>query len=242
MRCRATGTPFVIGACQPDPRLALDRVRRAAALGPDGIQVILPDWAPVTPPEATDFLAMAAEAAAGTPLILYHPPHAKRVFSPATLAAIMAPVPEVVGVKLGDGDAAWYAEARQALADWAVYVPGHHLATGVAEGVAAGSFSNVACLSPAGAQRWTDQMTTDLAGALKIEHRIRAFLDTHVAPFARDGGYSNGALDKLLAAIGDWAPIGTRLRRPYRSIDRGEADRLRPAARAALPEIMEARR
>lgn len=239
-RCRAAGVPFVIGACQPDPRLALDRVRRAAGLRPDGIQVVLPDWAPVTPPEATDFLHMAADAAGGVPLVLYNPPHAKRAFPPATLAAIMAPVPAVVGVKLGDGDAAWYAEARAALADWAVYVPGHHLATGVAEGVAAGSFSNVACLSPAGAQAWTELIATDLEASLAIERRIRGFLDTHVAPFARDGGYSNGALDKLLAAIGAWAPVGTRLRRPYRFIDPAEADRLRPIAHAAMPEIMEA--
>jgi dihydrodipicolinate synthase/N-acetylneuraminate lyase len=42
-RCHRTGTPFVIGACQPDPRLSLDRVRRASALRPAGIQVILPD-------------------------------------------------------------------------------------------------------------------------------------------------------------------------------------------------------
>jgi dihydrodipicolinate synthase/N-acetylneuraminate lyase len=150
-------------------------------------------------------------------------------------------VPEVVGVKLGDGDAAWYAEARTALADLAVYVPGHHLATGVAEGVAAGSFSNVACLSPAGAQTWTAMMATDLDAALDVERRIRGFLDAHVAPFARDHGYSNGALDKLLAAIGGWASVGTRLRRPYRWIDPAEADRLRPIARAAIPEIMEAR-
>ncbi len=239
-RCRATRTPFVIGACQPDPRLALDRVRRAANLRPDGIQVILPDWAPVTPPEATDFLHMAADAAGEVPLILYNPPHAKRTFSPATLAAIIAPVPSIVGVKLGDGDADWYAAARAALADWAVYVPGHHLATGVAEGVAAGSFSNVACLSPSGAQRWTGLMTTDPEAALAIERRVRDFLDTHVVPFARDGGYSNGALDKLLAAIGAWAPVGTRLRRPYRFIDPAEADRLRPIACAAMPEIMDA--
>lgn len=239
-RCRAAGTPFVIGACQPDPRLALDRVRRAAALAPDAIQVILPDWAPVTPPEATDFLHMAADAAGGVPLVLYNPPHAKRAFAPATLAAIMAPVPAVVGVKLGDGDAAWYAEARAALGPWAVYVPGHHLATGATEGVAAGSFSNVACLSPGGAQRWTDLIVADPAAALDIERRIRGFLDAHVAPFARDGGFSNGALDKLLAAIGGWAPVGTRLRRPYRSIDPGEADRLRPIARREIPEIMEA--
>jgi dihydrodipicolinate synthase/N-acetylneuraminate lyase len=236
-RCRRTGTAFVIGACQPDPRQSLDRVRRAAALRPAGIQVILPDWVPVTPGEASDFLKMAAKAAAGTPLLLYHPPHAKRVFPPAVLAEILAAVPEVVGVKLGDGDTAWYAEARRALADIAVFVPGHHLATGVAEGVAVGAFSNVACLSPSGAQRWTEMMADDLDTALGIEKRLRGFLDRHIAPFGSQG-YCNAALDKLLAAVGGWADIGTRLRRPYRWIDEAAVPALREAARAALPELM----
>jgi dihydrodipicolinate synthase/N-acetylneuraminate lyase len=237
-RCRRAGTPFVIGACQPDPRLSLDRVRRAAALRPAGIQVILPDWVPVTPGEASDFLKMAAEAAAGVPLLLYHPPHVKRVFPPAMLAEILGPVPEVVGVKLGDGDAAWYAEARRSLAEVAVFVPGHHLATGVAEGVAVGAFSNVACLSPAGAQRWTELMGEDLDAALAIETRLRRFLDRHVTPFGA-AGYCNAALDKLLAAIGGWADIGTRLRRPYRWIDADVVPPLRAAARTALPEFMD---
>lgn len=237
-RCRRAGMPFVVGACQPDPRLSLERVRRAATLAPAGIQVVLPDWWPVSEPEAVDFLVMAAEAAAGVPLILYNPPHAKRVLAPAELAAVLAQVPDVVGVKLGDGDAAWYAEARTHLSGIALYVPGHHLATGMREGVAAGAFSNVACLSPAGAQRWTRQMADDLAGALDVERRLQAFMDEHVVPFRRDGGYSNAALDKLLAAVGAWAPVGTRLRRPYRWIDRAEAERLRPIARAMLPEIL----
>ena len=236
--CRPAGMPFVIGACQPDPTLALARVRKAAALGPDGIQVILPDWWPVSDAEAVDFLGMAAEAAAGIPLILYNPPHAKRVLAPAELAGILGQVPEVVGVKLGDGDAAWYAAAAQHLSPWALYVPGHHLATGVSHGVAVGAFSNVACLSPRGAQAWTDLMATDLPAALAIEQRICAFMDDHIVPFRRDGQYSNGALDKLLAAIGGWAPLPTRLRRPYRSIEEAEAIRLRPIAKALLPEIM----
>jgi dihydrodipicolinate synthase/N-acetylneuraminate lyase len=180
---------------------------------------------------------MAAAAAAGVPLLLYHPPHAKRVFPPAMLAEILGPVPEVVGVKLGDGDSAWYAEARRALADVAIFVPGHHLATGVAEDVAVGAFSNVACLSPAGAQRWTEMMGTDLDAALAIETRLRGFLDRHIAPFGQQG-YCNAALDKLLAAIGGWADTGTRLRRPYRWIDEAAVPALRETARAALPELM----
>jgi dihydrodipicolinate synthase/N-acetylneuraminate lyase len=64
-RCRAAGMPFVIGACQPDPMLAMERLRRSVSLKPDGIQVILPDWWPVSDLEAIDFLSMAAEAAGG---------------------------------------------------------------------------------------------------------------------------------------------------------------------------------
>ena len=237
-RCRAAMMPFVIGACQPDPRISLERVRRAAGLKPEAIQVILPDWWPVTAVEATDFLKMAADAAGSVPLVLYQPPHAKRVFTPAELAAILEPVPQIVGVKLGDGDSSWYEQARRHLDPWGIYVPGHHLATGVKQGIAAGAFSNVACLSPLGAQRWTASMAGNLDQALEIEHRLRTFLDDHIAPFAKVHGYSNAALDKLLAAIGGWAEIGTRLRRPYRWIDPSVVPALREKAKAALPEIM----
>jgi dihydrodipicolinate synthase/N-acetylneuraminate lyase len=238
-RCSAAGMPFVIGACQSDPRLALERVRRAAELGPDGIQVIVPDWWPLTDAEVVDFLGMVADAAGEVPLVLYNPPHAKRVLKPAELAGILKQAPQVVGVKLGDGDERWYAEARMHLADWAIYVPGHHLATGVRERVAAGAFSNVACLSPGGAQRWTELMEVDIDTALDIERRLCAFMDQHIVPFRREQGYSNAALDKLLAAIGDWAPVGTRLRRPYRWIGESEGARLRVVADAMLPEVME---
>jgi dihydrodipicolinate synthase/N-acetylneuraminate lyase len=237
-RCTAAGIPFVIGACHPDPSVSCNRIRRAARLAPDAIQVILPDWVPVTDSEAVDFLTMAADAASGIPLVLYNPPHAKRVFDPAELGAVLRrAAPAVQGVKLADGDALWYAAARQHLTNWAIFVPGHHLATGVSEGVAAGAFSNVACLSPRGAQLWTDRMSSDLPTALELERRICVFLDTYILPYRLDGGYSNAALDKLLAAIGNWAPIGTRLRCPYRWIAEAEVDRLRLIARNSIPEM-----
>ena len=64
-------------------------------------------------------------------------------------------------------------------------------------------------------------------------------MDEHVVPFRRDHGYSNAALDKLLAAIGNWAPVGTRLRRPYRWIEEDAALSLREMARSMVPEIMD---
>ncbi|WHO75751.1 dihydrodipicolinate synthase family protein [Rhizobium sp. BT03] len=236
-RCEVSSMPFVIGACQPDPLIMLNRVRRAAALDPRAIQVILPDWWPLTDAEAVDFLKRAAEAAGGTPLILYNPPHAKRVLTPKELGAVCAAAPAVIGIKLADGDASWYAEARRHLSGLSLFVPGHHLATGVREGIAAGSFSNVACLSPRGAQIWTASTRNELDAALDLERRICTFMDAHIVPFRRELGYSNVALDKLLSAIGNWGPVGTRLRFPYRSIDMAEAVRLRCIAGCELPEL-----
>lgn len=239
-KCRAAGMPFVIGACQPDPSLARERVKLARGLGPAAIQVVLPDWWPVTEPEALDFLELMVDAAGAVPLILYNPPHAKRVLAPDELGRLVRAVPAVAGIKLADGDDAWYAAARRHLSGTALFVPGHHLATGMKHGVAAGAFSNVACLSPAGAQAWTDRMASDLDAALDLERRICRFMDEHVVPFRAVHGYSNAALDKLLAAIGGWGPVGTRLRRPYRWIDEAEAERLRPVARSMMPELFAA--
>lgn len=80
-------------------------------------------------------------------------------------------------------------------------------------------------------------MVVDIEGALDLERRICRFMDQHVVPFRAQHGYSNAALDKLLAAVGGWGPVGTRLRRPYRWIDEAEALRLRPVARSMMPEL-----
>ena len=80
-------------------------------------------------------------------------------------------------------------------------------------------------------------MRTDLPAALELEQRIRRFMDAEIAPFITRNGYANPALDKLLAAIGGWADVGTRLRWPYRWIDPAVADRIRPIAQSMLPEL-----
>jgi 4-hydroxy-tetrahydrodipicolinate synthase len=233
--CERANVPFQLGVCHSSPQIARERLRRAVQLRPSAVQVILPDWVVPTMDEARAFLEGMAEVAGAVSIVLYHPPHVKRLLDPAGLGKLCAGIPNVIGLKLGDGRASWYAAMRKHLAGLAVFVPGHHLATGFARG-AAGSYSNVACLSPAGAQRWWEQMQTDLPAALQTEQRILAFFQDHIMPFAAQG-YSNPALDKLLAAIGGWGSAGTRLRWPYRGIPQAEAERLAPIARSYIPEL-----
>ena len=126
---------------------------------------------------------------------------------------------------------------REHMAGLSVFIPGHLLASGIKKG-ASGAYSNVACLNPAAAQRWYDQMWTDMDGALELENRLRPFMDLHIVPFIRDQGYCNAACDRLMALLGGWADVGAEMRWPYRSIPVAEAERLRPAARELIPEFI----
>jgi dihydrodipicolinate synthase/N-acetylneuraminate lyase len=236
-RCRDAGVPVQLGAGHMSFRVCTRRIAHAAAHRPDAIQVTLPDWLPVTTGEAIIAVEWMAETATGIPLVLYNPPHAKTVLGPPALAELSAAVPSLVAIKVGAGGPDWYAAMAPVMQRLAVFVPGHMFATGRALG-AAGSFSNVACLSPGGAVAWDAMMDSDPLRAADVERRIRGFLDTHIMPWMLEG-YPNPALDKALAHIGGWADIGTRIRGPWRSVPTSAAERLRPAVRRELPELFD---
>jgi dihydrodipicolinate synthase/N-acetylneuraminate lyase len=231
--CETAGLPFQIGAGHPSAQTSLDRVRRAAALAPSAIQVILPDWLPLNEQEATAFLTGVAAAADGVPLVLYNPPHAKTQIGPEVLRDLARAVPMLIGLKSAGGDQEWFDRALES--GLSLFVPGHFLASMTRLG-AHGSYSNVAALSPAGAVRWSEQIFADPDAALDLERRIAEFFAEHIAPLQR-AGLSNPALDKFLAAVGGWADVGTRVRWPMTFATQGQAEAARPTARRLLPEL-----
>lgn len=235
--CEASDLPFQIGASHPSYQISLGRIQRTKALNPSAFQVILADWFPLQEPEMVTCLQGFAEAAGDIPLILYNPPHAKRVLTPEQIGRLHQAVPQLVGVKVAGGDAQWYESMRLHCKALSVFIPGHHLATGFSQG-AAGAYSNVACLHPLGAQRWYELMKVDLPAALELEGRIQAYFNQYVTPFITRENYPNSAVDKLLSVIGGWANIGSRLRLPYRWISETVADRLRAFAVQTIPEIL----
>jgi dihydrodipicolinate synthase/N-acetylneuraminate lyase len=231
---KRAGVAFQIGASHMSGQVSLSRIRRARALGPTAIQIILPDWLPLSPNEVEHALERMLEAAGGTPVVLYNPPHAKTACSPEQLGALAHAFPAMVGVKVA-GDDAFYSRLHAAAPHLSIFAPGHELAHARRLG-AVGSYSNVACMSPAGALAWELQMDSDPVAAEALGDRIMAFFDTYIGPL-KARGYSNTALDKALAAVGGWAPVGTRVRWPYNSVADDEVALLAPLARAALPEL-----
>ncbi len=236
-RCNTAGMPFQIGVSHPVAQTMLARVERIVELAPSAIQVILPDWFPVTNEEAVDFLKRVANAARGIGLVLYNPPHAKRRLTPADLTDLADAVPELVGVKVPGGDDAWYGQMQPLFERLSVFIPGHTLASGFSKG-AHGAYSNVACLHPGAAQAWWNRMQNDLTGSLELESRIRRFMDDHIAPFITRDRFCNAACDRLMANLGGWADVGASTRWPYRSIPTTEIPQLRGIARKLLPEFI----
>eukprot|EP00927_Polykrikos_kofoidii_P073739 TRINITY_DN69759_c0_g1_i1.p1 TRINITY_DN69759_c0_g1~~TRINITY_DN69759_c0_g1_i1.p1 ORF type:complete len:370 (-),score=69.79 TRINITY_DN69759_c0_g1_i1:98-1138(-) len=238
-KAKAANKPFQIGASNPSPQVMRRRVLEALSWNPSAIQIILPDYYTVTASEALTFVADLARLADPTGLVLYNPGNAKRILEPAEYGPL---APHVVGLKVVDKDRSWYSAMRACCSNLSIAVTGHHLASGHLYGANA-SYSNVAALSPSGAARWYHDLikpgendTAKLAASLELEDRIGDFFAEFVVPFASEG-FSDMALDKLLAEIGGWSDTGTKLRWPYASIPIARAHSLRDVARKRLPEL-----
>jgi dihydrodipicolinate synthase/N-acetylneuraminate lyase len=235
-KCNAAGMPFQIGCSQMSPVISLERVRRVLPLKPGAVQIILPDWFPPVMDETIMFLKRITDLADDISVILYNPPHAKYKWLPQDFETIKEAGIRLTGCKLPGGDEQWYKDIKKYAGDLSVFIPGHHLASGIMSG-AHGAYSNVACINPLAAQQWYDMMSVDMPSAIEMQSRIQAFINGYIVPFIRDEKFSNQAVDKFMAAVGGWTRMEPRLRWPYRSIPTQEIERVRMAGKKILPEF-----
>jgi len=235
-KCSKSAMPFQIGCSHASPIISLERVMRSVSLKPNAFQVILPDWVIASDAEQIDFLQGIAGHAAGIPLVLYNPPHAKLELKPHDYFKFKEAIPSLIGIKVLSRDANWVEEMKVYAKHLSVFVPGHFLASGVKAGIASGAYSNVACINPLAAQKLWSLMQTDMDEALRIEQNILQFFETCIAPYQKQQ-YSNPALDKFLAAVGGCIQIPTRLRWPYKWISETDVPAVRKQAKLLLPEF-----
>lgn len=235
-KCNSAGMPFQIGCNHMSPVISLERLRRVIALKPGAVQVILPDWFPPVMDESIEFLKRIKDLAGEIGVILYNPPHSKLKLRPEDFDKIREGGIELAGCKLAGGDKDWYEAMKKYAPDLSVFIPGHHLATGISMG-AHGAYSNVACLHPEVAQNWYNGMKKDMSSAMELQSRIQIFMNDLIVPFIRDMKYSNQAADKLMAAVGGWVEIEPRLRWPYRWIEKKQVENIRVKAKQIIPEF-----
>jgi dihydrodipicolinate synthase/N-acetylneuraminate lyase len=237
-KCEKACIPYQIGVSHMSPQISLERLKRIRHLRPGAVQVILPDWFPVTLEEDLIFLLKMEEEAQGIGLILYNPPHAKKILKPEEWALIKKQIPSLTGLKVFDqnADPEWYKRINANKAGLSVFIPGHRLATGIQSG-AHGAYSNMACLNPFAAQKWVEMIRTDLPAALELEIRINLFMSGLIAPFITEMQYPNHACDRFLAQLGGWADVGSKLRWPYRSIPDSYIESIRNESIRLIPEF-----
>lgn len=240
-KCQKAGMPFQIGCSHPDPMETCRRIQRVLPLEPGAIQVILPDWAPPSIKEVQFYLERLFDLAKNLPVVLYNPPHAKKCLTVADYGALhdAGLLNRLAGLKVIGGDALWFDQIRQLSAKISIFIPGHHLASGIQKG-ASGAYSNMACLHPAVAQYWYELTKADMTEALALEKRIRTWIETYIQPLLENNRFSNMAADKMLAAIGGWSDTGTALRWPYIGFDPVLIGRLRQTAETLIPEFFDA--
>lgn len=237
-KCEKAGVAYQIGVSHMSPDISLERLKRIRHLKPGAVQLILPDWFPVTLDEAVDFLLKMEDEAHGISLVLYNPPHAKKQLKPADWAYLKSKVHSLSGLKVFDqnADPGWYAEMRKCSDGLSVFIPGHRLVTGIQNG-AHGTYSNVACINPFMAQRWFEMANIDMEAALELEVRINKFMSELIAPFITMHHFPNHACDRFMALLGGWADVGEKLRWPYRSIPENMVEPVRHRGIQIIPEF-----
>ncbi|QGY44257.1 dihydrodipicolinate synthase family protein [Maribellus comscasis] len=237
-KCEKAGIPFQIGVSHMSPQISLQRLKMIKHLLPGAVQIILPDWFPPTLEESIIFLQKMAEQAGNISMVLYNPPHAKKKLQPEEWTFLKKQVPSLMGVKVFDynSDKQWYESVRKNSEGLSVFIPGHNLATGITLG-AHGAYSNVACLNPFTAQKWFNQIQSDLSSALELEKRIKQFMSEVIEPFISKQFFPNHACDRFMALVGGWADVGANLRWPYKSIPDELTEPVRKKARKIIPEF-----
>ncbi len=237
-RLNVANKPFQIGVSHMSPVVSLERLKRAKHFDPQAFQLIFPDWLCLNTQERRAFLARMLAEANPIPIVLYMPGHAKNRLNFSELSALSAEFPGLVGVKIGNVNPEEYDAARSLNQQLSVFIPGHHMATGIIQGIGAGSYSNVACINPNAARYWYNTIVANDTCGFAIERSIQLFFNQEIIPLASQG-YSDPALDKLLAAIGGKVPGNAMLRWPYQSFESHQVIAIREVGKRMLPLFFE---
>lgn len=98
-KCSAASIPFQIGVSHMSPQISLNRLQAVKSLNPGAVQVILPDWFPVTLEEAVIFAKDGRSGKRNS----YRPLQSsscKKILSPHDWMYLKQHIPSLIGIKV----------------------------------------------------------------------------------------------------------------------------------------------
>lgn len=211
----ALGLPVQIGVSALSTRTVRQRVKVANKCGADGLQIALPFWLALQDDEVLRFVSETADAADGTPLILYLTGRSKRKIPAGLFGQVARKVPSFIGTK---DTGASVDEVKAMVAD--------------APGVAIFGGEDFYTRMPAGGRGgycsvtgFNTRLVVDLynlcaAGrydeARPIHEAIHRMHKEVWRPPYIDEGFMDSALDRVQRMAGG-VDVGLRCQSPYRS-------------------------
>ena len=232
------GLPIQIGCTALSTRAVQRRVRIAFACKADAIQLALPFWLPLNDQEVIRFFGDVAQAAQGTPLVLYQTTRAKRRIDPPFLGELCRTIPTLIGMKDTGSDHETLQRIFADAPDLAVFGTDIDLLERMRLG-ARGTYSSVAGLNATlmlAIHRHCADGQFDLAKPL--QDAVRRLMHEVLHPIGHEAGLMDSALDRVQRIVGG-GNVGLRCQLPYRSATQAHIERVREWCRREAPILLE---
>lgn len=223
---RPLGLRVQIGCTALSTRTVCGRIERARRAGADGIQVALPFWLPLNDDDVLGFFCDLANAADGSPLVLYHSGRAKRSIGPELLQRLCEQTPTLIGIKDTVSDEAHWRALRAAAPQLSFFGGDYCLLDRMRNG-GQGTYSSLAGLNPMGMVRYYELCEHGRWDeASRWQQAATGLMQELLLPMVRDENLWDSAVDRIQRVAGG-GRCGLRCARPYRSGTRKHVERLR---------------
>ncbi len=206
---------------------------------PDGLQILLPPWQPLTDDEVVDFLKAIADAAEGVPLIHYNTMRSKRLLTHIEYERILPAVPTLIGSKTINDDIEQTIDILRAGLPMNHFI-GHewNLVAGTIWG-SKGVYSDYVCYWPKACLKlWELCETKAWAEAFELQERFINYRREAQVPLL-DRGYTDSAWDKGKTEAGGFLRCKRHIRLPYRSMSAEDVAHMRAVGNKHFAEWLE---
>ena len=203
---------------------------------PDGLQILLPPWQPLTDVEVVDFFKAVADAAAGVPLVHYNTIRSKRLLGEKEYECILKTVPTLIGTKHVSSDVDQIVPLLRAGLPMNHFVGPEWNAVATTIWGSKGIYSDNALFWPKACLRLfelCEQKMWDEALALQ-EKFLRYHLDG-ILPLL-DRGYTDAGWDKGKTEAAGFLRCKRYIRPPHRSMAEEDIQHLRTIGRKYFAE------